>query len=90
MAAGPIGSVWAAGSWADDCWEADTWADLASGTLPFTGDLNTRLLQFLRDHYSTNSSDLTTLATKYMDSLTSGDRNQKWKQMEQDAHDAMS
>jgi hypothetical protein len=27
MAAGPIGSAWAAGSWADTAWQADSWAD---------------------------------------------------------------
>lgn len=30
MPAGPIGSVWASGSWADTAWEAGTWADLPS------------------------------------------------------------
>jgi hypothetical protein len=27
MPAGPIGAVWAAGSWTDTCWEVGTWAD---------------------------------------------------------------
>lgn len=27
MAAGPIGSVWALGSWEDTAWEAESWAD---------------------------------------------------------------
>jgi hypothetical protein len=36
MPAGPIGSVWAAGTWTDVCWEADTWADVASIS-PATG-----------------------------------------------------
>ena len=27
MAAGPVGSVWATGSWEDTAWEADSWAD---------------------------------------------------------------
>lgn len=27
MPAGPIGSCWATGSWADTAWEAGSWAD---------------------------------------------------------------
>ena len=27
MPAGPIGSVWAAGTWPDTTWEVNTWAD---------------------------------------------------------------
>lgn len=27
MAAGPIGAVWASGSWTDTCWEEFTWAE---------------------------------------------------------------
>jgi hypothetical protein len=27
MAAGAVGSVWAAGSWSETCWEANSWAD---------------------------------------------------------------
>jgi hypothetical protein len=27
MPAGPVGSVWAAGSWSDTAWEAGSWAD---------------------------------------------------------------
>jgi hypothetical protein len=68
MPAGAIGSVWTAGSWADDCWEAGTWADASAGALPFVGDMNTR----------------------YMNELTTGDRNQKWHQLVQDATDAMA
>jgi len=30
MPAGPIGSSWATGSWADTAWEAGSWADLGS------------------------------------------------------------
>jgi hypothetical protein len=33
MPAGPVGSVWAAGTWSDTAWEANTWAD-ASPTPP--------------------------------------------------------
>lgn len=31
MAAGPIGSVWASGSWTDTSWEDGTWADVGGG-----------------------------------------------------------
>jgi hypothetical protein len=34
MPAGPIGSVWATGSWPDTAWEANTWADVAGGATP--------------------------------------------------------
>ena len=27
MAAGAVGSVWAAGSWSETCWAANSWAD---------------------------------------------------------------
>lgn len=36
MAAGPVGSVWASGSWSATAWEAHTWADAAP---PAPGDL---------------------------------------------------
>ena len=26
MAAGPVGAVWASGSWSDTAWESDVWA----------------------------------------------------------------
>jgi len=29
MPAGPVGSVWASGSWLDTVWEENTWADIA-------------------------------------------------------------
>jgi hypothetical protein len=90
MPAGAIGSVWTAGSWADDCWEAGTWADASAGALPFVGDMNTRVLAYLRDYYTVSEGDLTTLATRYMNELTTGDRNQKWHQLVQDATDAMA
>ena len=31
MPAGPIGTSWAAGSWAATAWQAGTWADIFAG-----------------------------------------------------------
>jgi hypothetical protein len=31
MPAGPVGSVWASGTWTDTCWEENTWADVGVG-----------------------------------------------------------
>jgi len=33
MAAGPIGSVWATGSWSDTAWEENTWADAVAAVI---------------------------------------------------------
>lgn len=38
MASGPIGSVWAAGTWADTAWEASTWADTTGSSGPAHGE----------------------------------------------------
>jgi hypothetical protein len=57
--------------------------------LAFVLDLNTRLLVFLRDHYSVSGGDLTSLATRYLAGL-SGDYNVRFRKLIQDATDAMS
>lgn len=85
MAAGPVGSVWAEGCWADTCWEDGVWAEASEGGITFDGRGNELLYVFLCDHFGVTGGDLTTMATKYMDALTSGDRTQRWKQMEADA-----
>ena len=83
-----IGTVWADDTWESDAWADDTWADAGAGQ-PNVGDLNAQLMVYLRDYYSVSGGDLTTLATRYMNELTTGDRNQKFLQMVQDALDAM-
>ena len=88
MPAGPIGAVWGAGTWSDTAWEAGTWADEAA-LLSFVGPINERVYVYLCDYYAVSSGDLTTMATRYMDALTTGDRNQKWHKLVQDATDAM-
>lgn len=35
MPAGPVGSVWASGSWSETAWEADTWADAVSASVGY-------------------------------------------------------
>lgn len=40
MPAGPVGSVWAAGSWSDTAWEAGSWA----GDVPGGGSSSVMLL----------------------------------------------
>jgi hypothetical protein len=37
MPAGPIGSVWASGTWSDTAWEANTWADAGASPAATTG-----------------------------------------------------
>ena len=88
MAAGPIGPTWATGSWPDTTWQANTW----SSTVPVLGfvlDLNTRLRVFLQDHFATPITDLTTLTTRYLRTLT-GDWTARMRQLIKDATDAMT
>ncbi len=58
-------------------------------TIGVYGDMNTRMLVYLRAYYSSASDDLTTLTTRYLNELTTGDRNQKMKALMQAATDAM-
>lgn len=88
MPAGAVGSCWATNSWSATAWEALTWADAAA--LAFILDMNSRLLSYLQSFYSTTNPDLTTLARKYMDNELSGDMNLRWRQLIQDATDAMT
>ena len=43
MAAGPVGSVWAHGTWTDTCWTANTWADAVVVIVTPSKQLPTRL-----------------------------------------------
>lgn len=89
MAAGPVGTVWATGSWTDTCWTENVWAALGAA-LDFVLDLNTRIAVFVRDRYSQPTGDLTTLATRYLTTeAVGGDANAKFLRMIQDATDAM-
>jgi hypothetical protein len=63
------------------------WA--AGAALEFVLDLNTRIAVFLRDLYTEPAGDTTTMATRYMATL-SGDANARFHRMIQDATDAMS
>lgn len=57
-------------------------------SLAFVLDLNTRLMVFLRDHYSIVGGDLNTEIERYLNGL-SGDMQNRWKQLIQDATDTM-
>lgn len=83
------GTVWAANSWDVDAWQADTWRDAVEGALTFVLDLNTRLLVYLQDLYSTSNPDLATLTQRRLREL-SGDFNNRFHKLIQDATDAMS
>jgi hypothetical protein len=89
MPAGPIGSCWASGSWSDTAWEADTWSGAVVSALAFVLDLNTRLLVYLQDYYSTSNPDLATLTLRYLNGL-SGEFTARFNKLIQDATDAMS
>lgn len=70
MAAGPIGSVWASGSWTDVCWEENTWA--ATLGYPTTlGDLTTlysAYLETLREDYAPED-DMNTMVVQDRDTI---------------------
>jgi hypothetical protein len=86
--AGAVGSCWASGSWSATCWEALTWAEAQA--LVFVLDMNARLYRYLCSHFSVSSGDLTSLVNRHMDAQTSGDRNQRFHALIQEATDAMS
>jgi hypothetical protein len=88
VAAGPVGSVWATGSWSDTAWEALTWDTAVA--LAFILGMNARLYAYLCSHYGVSSGDLTQMADRHMDAQTSGDRTQRWHALVQEATDAMS
>ena len=67
MPAGPIGSVWASGSWSDTAWEAGTWATLVVAS---AFDMNTRIYKYLLNLYSLSSGDNTTLILRYLNDRT--------------------
>ena len=48
MPAGPVGSVWASGSWSDTAWEANTWANALAAPAAF-GDLTTLFVHYVED-----------------------------------------
>lgn len=77
MAAGPVGTTWAVGSWSDLAWEALTWADASAINVDAT-DLNTMLLQYLQQLYAVTNTDLTTLITRYLQAYD-GDKSNGFK-----------
>ena len=85
MPAAPIGSVWAAGTWADTTWEAFTWADVSATLGNSNPDMNTRIMVFLRDFYSVTEGDLTSLVYRYLREEKTGEYTARWKAMEEDA-----
>lgn len=62
MPAGPIGSVWKAGSWSNTAWEANTWATAGVITFPLIlGDFTTLLAKHFDVLYAATPDDLNTL-----------------------------
>ena len=87
MPAGAVGTTWAAGVWTDTCWEALTWADALA--LQFVLDVNTRVLRYLRHHYSAPTGDLNALTLRYLNAQT-GEMNARWHKLVTDATAAMT
>ena len=88
MAAGPVGTSWASGSWSVTAWTELTWADAIA--LAFVLDMNTRLRVYLCSLYSVpDTSDLTPMVTRYVNAQ-SGEMNARVQQLIDDATDAMT
>lgn len=68
MAAGPVGTSWAPGSWPDTAWEAGSWAD-GSDVPAVLGDLTTLFVGYVQDLRDTSA-----LAVLDSDTLVSLDR----------------
>ena len=87
MAAGPIGSCWASGSWPDTAWEENTWAGAGAGGYAFTGDLTTvfsRYVDALHDA-ALVASDSDTLVANDVDNMVAAtveraDRNTQYNE----------
>lgn len=88
MPAGAVGAVWAADVWSALAWEALTWADVVA--LVFVLDINSRVYRYLCSYYGVSSGDLNTMARRYMNAMTTGDANQRWYRLIQDATNAMT
>lgn len=88
MAAGPIGTNWATGSWEDTAWEAESWEGGAA-VLAFVLDLNTRITVYLRDLYAVPTAECTTLTVRYLAANT-GEMNARFQKLIQAATDAMT
>jgi hypothetical protein len=87
MPAGAVGTCWATNVWSALAWEEFTWADALA--LVFVLDINSRVYRYLCNYYSVSSGDLTSMSLRYMSTLT-GDMNQRWHRLVQDATDAMT
>jgi hypothetical protein len=72
MPAGPVGSVWASGSWSDTVWEVGTWANAVIAT--DFGDLTTLFVGYVDDLKDANplKVDSTTLVVKDYPNVIAG------------------
>lgn len=57
MAAGPVGSVWAAGTWTDVCWTADTWATALALLSFYRNDLTMAVMDVIAARRGTELED---------------------------------
>lgn len=72
MPAGPIGSVWAAGSWSATAWEQNTWAAAGLNPSPaILGDFTTLLALHMVSLYALTPDDFNTLITQEIPSVMS-------------------
>jgi hypothetical protein len=85
MPAGPVGTVWASGVWADTVWELGVWGDIASVAGNSILDLNTRIAVYLRSFYSAPNGDPNTLIVKYLREEVGGEYTARLKRLIEDA-----
>jgi len=85
LPAGPVGSVWATGSWSDLAWEANVWADISAVAGNTILDLNTRIAVYLRAFYSSPNGDPTTLVVKYLNEECTGEYTARLHKLIDDA-----
>jgi hypothetical protein len=82
--AGPVGTVWGSGVWADTVWELGVWGDIGVIVGNTILDINTRIAVFLRTLYSEPNGDPTSLVVRYLNSL-SGEYTARLKRLIEDA-----
>jgi hypothetical protein len=82
---GPVGSVWATGSWSNTAWEANVWANIGVIVGNTILDINTRIAVYLRSFYSAPNGDPNTLIVKYLREEVGGEYTARLKRLIEDA-----
>ena len=85
MPAGPVGSVWASGTWSDLAWEENVWADIGAIVGNTILDINTRISVFLRTFYGTTHPDVGALIVKYLREQCTGEYTARLRKLIEDA-----